>query len=170
MGTSWEKLNQTGPSRCKPSQAFRLCKLILFKTEWTNPMASPQKKLLRHFARQNYQNCFHLQEKKYEITTGHMEELSDRFRGEGPDTAAASESQSLHRVSGRTALPSTASDWLLISSFPSFNSLKKSQVEGRHFHTSFPGIPQILCNLFGTSSGGGFGIFNMLSLFSHIPV
>lgn len=61
--TSWEKLNQIGPSRCKPSQAFRLCKLILFKTEWINLMASPQKKLLRHFTRQNYQNCFHLQEK-----------------------------------------------------------------------------------------------------------
>lgn len=57
-------LNQTGPSRCKPSQAFRLCNLILFKTEWINPMAWPQKKLLRHSARQKYQNCFHMQEKK----------------------------------------------------------------------------------------------------------
>lgn len=68
--------------------------------------------------------------------TGRMEELSDRFRWKVLTQLLPQKEGSLHRAPGRTALPSTASDWLLISIFtPSFNSLKKSQVEGRHFHT-----------------------------------
>lgn len=130
-------------------------------------MASPQKKLLRHFARQNYQNCFHMQEKNTKSWLDVWKSLSDRFRGKVLTQLLP---QSLHRAPGRTALPSTASDWLLISIFtPSFNSLKKNQIEGRHFQTSFPGIPQIFCNLFGTSSGGGFGVFSMLSFVQSHP-
>lgn len=130
-------------------------------------MASPQKKLLRHFARQNYQNCFHMQEKSMKSWLDVWKGLSDRFRGKVLTQLLP---QSLHRAPGRTALPSTASDWLLISIFtPSFNSLKKNQIEGRHFQTSFPGIPQIFCNLFATSSGGGFGVFSMLSFVQSHP-
>lgn len=46
----------------------------------------------------------------------------------------------LHRAPGRTALPSTASDWLLISISPSFNILKKSQVKAfsHFFSQEFP--------------------------------
>lgn len=164
-------LNQTGPSRCKPSQAFRLCNLILFKTEWINPMAWPQKKLLRHSARQKYQNCFHMQEKKKKLIQDwtYGRDLW-QVQTEGPEAAASAESYSLHRASGRTAVPSTARDWLLISIFTaSFNILKKSQANSRHFHTVFPGIPQISYNLLDTSSGGGFWVFSMLPLLSHIP-
>lgn len=81
-----------------------------------------------------------------------MEELSDRFRWKVLTHLLP---QSPRAWTERTALPPTARDWLLMSiSTPSFNSLKKSQVKGRHFHTFFfPEIPQILHNL-----GVGFGV------------
>lgn len=80
-----------------------------------------------------------------------MEELSDRFRSKVLKQLLLQSPASLCRASGRTALPSAASgettNWLLTSTFtPCCNSLKKSQVNSRHFHTVFPGIPQIFSN------------------------
>lgn len=84
----------------------------------------------------------------------HMEELSDRFRSKVLKQLLLQSPTSLRRASGRRALPSAASrgttNWLLIRTFtPCCNSLKKRQANSRHFHTVFPGIPQIFSNLFG---------------------
>ena len=63
----------------------------------------------------------------------------------GPEAAAAAEPYKTPRIlQDSSSLHDKQRNWTLTSTFtPCCNSLKESQANSRHFHTGFPGVPQI---------------------------